>query len=125
MRVTFGSGAVTPASGESLDAAGAFAQLVVGTSTLSGSTGVLATFALQYPSFSYSGRIATLLGVPLSTAASAGGAAAKADLRDKNGVTIVPGLTVGVAGSGADIIIDSTTITSGGPVTCTGGSFTG
>lgn len=125
LRVSLGAGAVTPASGESLDAAGANAVLVVGSAALSGGTGILGTITLQTPSFSFSVRTATLLGVPLTTTASAAGTAAKADLRDKNGVAIIPGLSVGVSGSGADIIIDSTTIVNGGPITCTSGTITG
>jgi hypothetical protein len=123
LHVSLLAGAVTPASGQSLDAAGGSAQLVVGTSALSGATGVLATFTLQNPSFALAVRTATLNGVPMNTTASGSGTAAKADLRDSNGVVIIPGLTVGT--SGTDIVIGSTTINAGDTVTCSAGTLTG
>jgi hypothetical protein len=89
---------------------------------LSGATGVLATIALQNPAFTEASQVLTLAGVPLSVAASASGTAAKAEIRNNAGTTIVSGLTVGT--SGTDIIIGTTTITSGGTVTCTAGTIT-
>ena len=58
--------------------AGSAGQLVIGTSALSGATGVLATIALPNPGFTEASQVLTLAGVPLSVAASAGGTAAKA-----------------------------------------------
>lgn len=97
-------------------------QLVIGDSTLSGATGVLATIALPATAFTVSGAVATLQGVPLSVAASASGTAAKAEIRNNAGTVIVSGLTVGT--SATDFIIGTTTITSGGTVTCTAGTIT-
>jgi hypothetical protein len=97
-------------------------SLVIGTSALSGGTGVLATIALSTTPGTVSTGVLTLSGVPLSVAASASGTAAKAELRDNGGNPIVTGLTVGT--SAADIIINSTTITSGQTVTCTAGTIT-
>ena len=97
-------------------------QLVIGTSALSGATGVLATIALPATAFTVSGAVATLQGVPLSVAASASGTAALAELRNNAGTTIVSGLTVGT--SATDIILGTTTITSGGTVTITSGTIT-
>lgn len=97
-------------------------QLVIGTSLLSGATGVLATIALSATAFTEASQVLTLAGVPLSVAASASGTAAKAEIRNNAGTTIVSGLTVGT--SGTDIIIGTTTITSGGTVTCTAGTIT-
>lgn len=122
LQVALGASAITPASGNSVDAAGADGLLVIGTSALSGATGVLATITLQLPSFTFSGRVATLAGVPLTATASGSGTAALAELRDKNGVTIINTLTVGT--SGTDIIINSTTIASGETCTCTAGTLT-
>ena len=102
--------------------AGSAGSLVIGTSALSGATGVLATIALQNPAFSEASQVLTLAGTPLSVAASASGTAAKAEIRNNAGTVIVSGLTVGT--SGADIIIGTTTITSGGTVTCTAGTIT-
>ena len=97
--------------------AGSAGQLVIGTSSLSGATGVLATLALPNPPFSISGAVATLLGVPLTVAASASGAAALAEFRNNAGATVVSGLTVGT--SGTDVVLNSTAITAGGMVTIT------
>jgi hypothetical protein len=97
-------------------------QLVIGTNLLSGATGVLATIALPATAFTVSGAVATLQGVPLSVAASASGTAALAELRNNAGTTVVSGLTVGT--SATDIILGTTTITSGGTVTITAGTIT-
>lgn len=121
LRVTFGAGAVTPAPGESLDAAGGQSVLqiwTVGLGTL------LVSFTLQNPSFSFLGRTASMNGTPLSAAASGAGIAAEARFLDSNGIVIAPPtLTVGASGSGADIIIGSTTITSGETVTIVTATF--
>jgi hypothetical protein len=100
-------------------------QLVIGTASLAGAVGVLATIALTTAPFTVSGSgtvIATLAGVPLSVAASATGTAAKAELRTNTGTTVVSGLTVGTSGS--DINLTSTSITSGQTVTVTSGTIT-
>lgn len=97
-------------------------SLVIGTSSLSGATGVLATIALGTTPFTLSSGVITLSGVPLSVTASATGTAAKAELRTNGGTVIVSGLTVGT--SGADINLNSTSITSGQTVTVTLGTIT-
>ncbi len=102
--------------------AGSVGSLVIGTSGLSGATGVLATIALQNPCGTVSGAVMTLAGVPLSVAASATGTAALAELRNNAGTVIVSGLTVGTAAT--DIIISSVSITSGQTVQVTAGTIT-
>lgn len=98
-------------------------QLVIGTSALSGATGVLATIPLSTAPFTVSGAVATLAGTPLSVAASATGTAALAELRTNGGATVeCSGLTVGL--SSADIILTSLSITSGQTVTITSGTIT-
>lgn len=97
-------------------------QLVIGTASLSGGTGVLATIALSTTPFTVAGAVATLAGVPLSVAASATGTAALAEFRNNAGTTVISGLTVGT--SATDIILGTTTITSGGTVTITAGTIT-
>ena len=92
---------------------GSAGRLVIGTSALSGGTGVLATINLQNPAATVSGATITIAGVPLSAVASATGTAALAELRTNGGTTVVSGLTVGTTGSGADIIISSTAISAG------------
>lgn len=96
--------------------------LVIGTSALSGATGVLATVTLPATAFTVSGSVATLQGVPLTTTATGTGAAALAELRNNAGTVIVSGLTVGT--SLTDIIISSTAITSGQTVQVNSGTLT-
>lgn len=116
------AGAVTPASGQSVDANSSFGTLAIGTSALSGATGLLALIILQKPSFSISGGVATLLGVPLSAVATGTGTAAKAELRDSGSNVIAGGMTVGT--SATDVILNSTSISTGQTVTVTSGTIT-
>jgi len=102
--------------------AGSAGSLVIGTSSLSGATGVLATVTLPNPASSVSGDVLTLLGVPLSATASASGTAAKAEIRNNAGTVIVGNLTVGTSAS--DVIVNTTTVTSGQTVTVTAGTVT-
>lgn len=97
--------------------------LVIGTSALSGSTGVLATFTLNTTPATVSGNVLTISGTPLSATASATGTAALAELRNAAGTPIASGLTVGT--SGTEVIISpSTSITSGQTVNVTSGIIT-
>lgn len=97
--------------------------LVIGTSALSGATGVLATFTLSNPSATIAVRTMTFSGTPKTAVASAGGVAAKAELRTAAGVVVVSGLTVGVVGSACDIIIDTTAVVSGRTMYLISGAF--
>lgn len=111
------------ASAPTITTTGASAgSLVIGTSSLSGATGVLATIPLSTTPATVSGDVLTLSGTPLSATASATGTAAKAELRNNAGTVIVSGLTVGT--SGTDIIISNTAITSGQTVQVTSGTIT-
>jgi hypothetical protein len=123
LKLSLGNTAVTPLSGACLDGGGSNALLVIGNSSLSGVTGVLATFPLQLPSFTFSTRTATLAGTPLTISASGTGTASLAELRDSNSNTIINTLTVGTSNS--DIIINTTSIVSGETVICTAGSIQG
>ena len=96
--------------------------LVIGTSALSGATGVLATIHLNTTPATVSGDTLTISGTPLSATASATGTAALAELRNNAGTVIVGGLTVGT--SGTNVIISSTSITSGQTVQVTSGTIT-
>jgi hypothetical protein len=102
--------------------AGSAGSLVIGTSALSGATGVLATITLPNPAFTEASQVLTLAGVPLSAVAGAGGTAAKAEFRNNAGTVIISGLTVGTSGS--DINLNSTSVTSGQTVTVTAGTIT-
>ena len=95
------------------------ADLQIGTA---GMSSVLVTIPLSDPSFTVSGSVATLAGVPKSANASASGTAAEARIRDGGGTNIVTGLTVGT--SGTDIVLNSVSITSGQHVSITAGTIT-
>jgi hypothetical protein len=97
-------------------------SLVIGTSGLSGATGVLATVPLGATPGTVSGAVLTLSGTPLTATASATGTAAKAELRNNAGTAIVTGLTVGTSAS--DVIVDNTSINSGQTVTVSSGTIT-
>lgn len=97
-------------------------SLVIGTSALSGSTGVLATITLPATAFTVSAKVATLQGTPLSATASATGTAALAELRNNAGTVIASGLTVGT--SSADVILGTTSISANQTVQITSGTIT-
>ena len=99
-------------------AAGATAVLEIGTSSLSGDTGILATVALNNPiAAGAAAGVLTLAGFPKSdSSADNTGTAAKAQIRTAfGGTNIVTDLTVGL--SATDIILDSLSITAGQTVT--------
>lgn len=102
--------------------AGAAGSLVIGTSALSGATGVLATVTLQNPAFTEAAQALTLAGTPLSANASATGTAALAEIRNNAGTTIISGLVVGT--SATDVIVNSTSFTNGQPFAVTSGTIT-
>lgn len=117
--------ALGSATAPTIPTAGASAgSLVIGTSALSGATGVLATIPLPTTPATVAGSVLTIAGVPLSAVATGVGTAALAELRDNAGTVIVSGLTVGAAGSGADIIINATSIAVGQTVQLNSGTIT-
>lgn len=87
---------------------------------------VLATITLADPcAAAASGGVLTFSGFPRSdTSADATGTAAAARIRDSNGNDVITGLTVGAAGSGADIILDTTAIDAGEIVTLNSATIT-
>lgn len=106
-------------------AIGAGGKLVIGTSALSGATGVLATLALDGTSAfgASSNGVITLDCTPaLSATAAADGTAAKAEFRTSADAVVVSGLTVGV-GSG-DIQLATVEFGIGVTVSITAGSIT-
>lgn len=128
LKMAFLAGAVTPAAGESVDSGAGVGVLVIGTSALSGATGVLATIALQKPSVTITGGVATIAGVPLTVSATAAGVAAKAEIRDSAGNVVVSGLVVGGTAegttAGADIILNASTLANGESVVLNSGTVT-
>lgn len=83
---------------------------------------VLATFTLANPAFSSSGGVLTLLSTPLTVAASATGTATYFRIFLNNGTTTVLQGSVGT--SGAELNLNTTSITSAVNVTITSGSIT-
>jgi hypothetical protein len=84
---------------------------------------VLAAITLGSPSFTRSGGVLTLASTPLSdTSANASGTASKAQIKNAAGTVVISGLTVGTAD--ADIIMNSTSITSGQQVAISSGTIT-
>jgi hypothetical protein len=84
---------------------------------------VLATITLADPSFTESGGVITMAGVPRSdTSADNTGTAAVARIKDSTGTVVISGLTVG-AGTG-DIQLNSVSIASGQSVSITAGTIT-
>jgi hypothetical protein len=77
---------------------------------------VLCTIPLAKPSFSESNGVITMLGTPRSANGSATGTAAAARIKDGGGNMVATNLTVGTT-QGFDIVLSSTAITSGQPVT--------
>lgn len=102
-----------------IDAGVSAGTLEIGTS---GMGTVLAAITLADPSATVSSGVLTFSGTPLSTSASATGTAAEAQIRDSNAVVVISGLTV--ATSGADINLNSTSISSGQTVEITSGTIT-
>jgi hypothetical protein len=78
------------------------------------------------PSFTRSGTkpntLITMNGVPKSANASGTGTAAVARIKEGGGTTVADGLTVGT--SATDIILNSTSITTGQQVSITAGTIT-
>lgn len=85
---------------------------------------VLATISLQNPAFGdASSGSASALGTPLTATAAATGEAATFSVLDADGAEVWSG-TVGISGSGADAIIDTTAIESGDTVNLNGHTLT-
>jgi len=87
-----------------------------------GFAAVLVTFTLSDPSGTVSGDTLTLSDMPKTANAGNSGTAAVARIKESGGTVVVNNLTVGT--SGADLIISSTTITSGNPYNLNSGTLT-
>lgn len=98
---------------------GTAGSLEIGTS---GMSTVLASITLQKPSFSESSGVITMLGVPLTGTASNSGNAAAARIKNSAGAVQISGLTVGT--TGADVIINTISVTSGQTITVQSGTIT-
>jgi hypothetical protein len=105
-----------------IDAGSGPGVLQIGTSAMGT---VLAEITLADPSGTVSGGVLTFSGFPRSdSSANATGVAAAARIRDSNGNDVITGLTVGMTGSGADIILETTNIDTGEIVTLNSATIT-
>ena len=111
-----------------IDAGGAagFIRLYDGTQPAKGgpATTLLAECTFSFPSFpAASGGQITTTSITGDASANATGTATWARIVDSNGNFVMDG-TVGLTGSGADVELDSTSITAGQPVNVSSATFT-
>lgn len=106
-----------------IDAGSGAGVLEIGTT---GFASTLAQITLNDPCATVSGDTLTfdVSPVPSDSSANATGTAAEARIKDSDGNVIVSGLTVTASGGGGNIIIGSTSITSGQAVSLTSGTIT-
>lgn len=104
-----------------IDAGASAGTVEIGTT---GMGSVLAILTLADPCGSAASGVLTFDFDPdiVDSSANATGTAAEAQIKDSDGTVIISGLTVGT--SGTDIVLDSTSITSGQSVTLTTGTIT-
>jgi hypothetical protein len=82
---------------------------------------ILCVITFSDPSFTVAGDTMTMAGAPKSGVASNTGTAALARIKSGGGGVVINNLTVGT--SGADVNLNSTSITSGQTVTLTAGTI--
>lgn len=91
---------------------------------LTAADAVLATFGLASDGGSVSGAVWTLALDAGTVTATGTGTAAKAQIKTSGGTANLTGLTVGVSGSGADVIVDNASIATGQSVTLSSATIT-
>ncbi len=92
-----------------IDAGAGAGKLLLGTAAMAV---VLASFTLEDPAAAGAvNGVLTLVGPPKTVFGLATGVLVEARVEDSNGNAVITGLSVGL--SGADIIVDSTTVTVG------------
>jgi len=107
---------------DTIDAGSGPGVLQIGTT---GMGTVLASIVLADPCGTVSGGVLTFSGFPRSdTSADADGTAAAARIRDSDGNDVITGLTVGVVGSGADILFESVSFNVGEVITLNSATIT-
>lgn len=102
-----------------IDSGGAAGSIEIGTT---GMGTVLAVLPLSYPCGTVTSGVLTFSAITSDSAADATGTAAEARIKNSAGTAIVTGLTVGT--SGANINLNTTSITTGGAVSLSSGSLT-
>ena len=122
MPVTYSNAVKTARSQAVINAIGTAGVIAIGTSALSGATGVLALIPLASVPFTQVNGVMTMNSAPRTINAIGAGNAAKAEIRHGDGTVVMTDLTVGTAG--ADVIINATSITVGQSVQATVGTIT-
>ena len=108
-----------------VDLIGTTGLLVIGDNTLNGAAGgVLASIPLDNPSFDIAGGVMTMRNPPRRVDATGAGNAAKAEIRSGAGTVIINGLTVGLAASSPDVVINSLSVSVGQTIQATLGTIT-
>lgn len=102
-----------------IDSGGAAGSIEIGTT---GMGTVLAVLPLSYPCGTVTSGVLTFSAITSDSAADATGTAAEARIKNSAGTAIVTGLTVGT--SGANINLNTTSITTGGAVSLSSGALT-
>ncbi len=126
MAVTYSTAAKTArmqAIADLIDAGSGPGTIEIGSAAMAS---VLATLSLADPCGSAASGVLTLDFDPdiEDSSADATGTTAAAQIKDSDGTVVISGLTVGMAGSGADIILINTNIVTGQPVLLTTGTIT-
>lgn len=103
---------------DAIDAGAGPGTIEIGTT---GMASVLATLTLSDPSGNVANGVLTFSAIANATAAATG-TAAEARIKDSAGNVVISGLTVGT--SGANINLNSTSITAGGTVSLSSGTIT-
>lgn len=101
-----------------IDSGGAAGTIEIGTT---GMASILAVLPLSYPCGTVSGDTLTFSAITSDSSADATGTAAEARIKTSGGTAIVTGLTVGT--SGANINLNTVSITAGGTVSLSSGGI--
>ena len=120
--LTFNAPTGTASNGSIVIGGSTFVNTQGTTGVTTGSTGVLAIIPVPNAGVSVSGRVLTLLASTASASATGTGTATEAALINNAGTIIAGGMTTGTAS--ADVILNSTAISSGQTVSITSASVT-
>ena len=112
----------TASNGSIVIGTSSFVSTAGTTGVTAGSTGVLAIIPIPNGGISVSGRVMTLLASAASASATGTGTAAEAAIINNAGTIIAGGLTTGT--SSADVILNSTAISTGQTVSISSASIT-
>jgi hypothetical protein len=104
---------------DAIDAGSGPGTLEIGTTAMGT---VLAVLTFSDPCGTVSGDVLTFSAITQDSSADATGTAAEARIKDSTGSVVISGLSVGT--SGTNIIMSSTSITSGSPVPLTSATLT-